>query len=184
MRPSTLSGASVLLVESSAIIGLDLADGLEGLGYGVVGPFACADALQWLETATPDLALLDVDLRSGPCVTLAHRLRARQVPILVFSSHDRRSSLAEFHDLPWLSMPASLDCLDAALRALATGQGSASLDVQSPRRSVTGPRMSWSRRRDRPMALPEGPARALCSELDSGTWTLCLGLNPSDPKPV
>jgi DNA-binding response OmpR family regulator len=120
MGPFTPSGASVLLVESSAIIGLDLAEELERLGYGVVGPFACGMALQWVGTATPDLALLDVDLRSGPCLALARELRARRVPILVFSSHDRRSSLTEFHDLPWLSMPAPMDRLDAALRALAT----------------------------------------------------------------
>jgi len=159
MGPSILSDSpAVLLAESSAIIGLDLADGLEGLGYGVAGPFACMTALQWLETLTPDIAVLDVDLRSGPCLTLARELRARQVPILVFSSHDRTSSLAEFHDLPWLSMPAPISRLDAALRALVGERGSA----PRPGGPAAGPPVSAAKR-DRTADAPEPKAREIRS---------------------
>lgn len=113
---------TVLLVESSAIIGLDLAEELERLGYTVGGPLACAAALEWLATQTPAMAVLDVDLQSGSCVDLARALRARDVPILVFSTHDQRHSLPEFRDLPWLSMPAPMNALGAALAAVAAGQ--------------------------------------------------------------
>lgn len=116
------TSATVLLVESSAIIGLDLAEELERLGYAVGGPLACAAALEWLETGTPAMAVLDVDLQSGGCVDLARELRARGVPILVFSAHDQRHCLAEFQDLPWLSMPAPMNALGTALAALAAGQ--------------------------------------------------------------
>jgi DNA-binding response OmpR family regulator len=112
------AGTCVLLVESSAIIGLDLADELESQGYEVEGPFACAAAAQRLKTRTPDLAILDVDLRSGSCVGLARELRAREVPILIFSAHDRSDALAEFRSLPWLAMPAPKHALHAALRDL------------------------------------------------------------------
>ena len=114
----TATGTCVLLVESSAIIGLDLADELESQGYDVEGPYACAAAAQWLTTRSPDLAILDVDLRSGPCVGLARELRDREVPILIFSAHDRSQALAEFQSLPWLAMPAPKHALDAALRDL------------------------------------------------------------------
>jgi DNA-binding response OmpR family regulator len=154
MGPSTVSDSpAVLLVESSAIIGLDLADGLEGLGYGVAGPYACVTALQWLETSTPHIAVLDVDLRSGPCLALARELRARRVPILVFSSHDRTSSLAEFHDLAWLSMPAPISRLDAALRALVADRGSGPL----PGGPAAAPAVS-SAKRDRTAGSPEAKA--------------------------
>lgn len=112
------TGTCVLLVESSAIIGLDLADDLETQGYAVQGPFACAAASEWLRTRTPDVAVLDVDLQSGSCVTLARELRARAVPILVFSAHDRACALPEFSSLPWLAMPASKHALRSALAEL------------------------------------------------------------------
>ena len=115
------TGTCVLLVESSAIIGLDLADDLESHGYAVEGPLACAAAAQWLETRTPDLAILDVDLQSGMCVALARELRAREVPILIFSAHDRAYALEEFRSLPWLAMPASKHALHSALHELCAG---------------------------------------------------------------
>jgi DNA-binding response OmpR family regulator len=119
-QPSLLASTPtcVLLVESNAIIGLDLADQLERHGYDVAGPFACATAVRWLRSLTPDLAILDVDLQSGACVELARELRRRGVPILIFSAHDQKNALEEFRTLPWLSMPASRDALHVALKAL------------------------------------------------------------------
>jgi len=136
-QSTTFTSSTVLLVESSAIIGLDLADELERQGYGVVGPFACATALEWLKSATPDIAVLDVDLQSGSCVVLARGLRARNVPILVFSAHDQRHSLPEFQDLAWLSMPAPMSALDVALRSLSPLAGSI---VPPARRHAASPR--------------------------------------------
>ena len=61
----------VLLAEDNAAIGLALEDVLSDGGYTVVGPFvSCSAALAWLRDATPDLALLDLRLRDGPCVEL------------------------------------------------------------------------------------------------------------------
>src|SRR5829696_8566195 len=136
-QSTTFRSPTVLLVESSAIIGLDLYDELERQGYGVVGPFACDRALEWLETGTPEVAVLDVDLQSGACVVLARGLRARNVPILVFSAHDQRHSLPEFRDLAWLSMPAPMSALDVALRSLSPR---ASPVVPPPRRHALSPR--------------------------------------------
>ena len=112
------ASSRVLLVESNAIIGVDLADQLERGGYEVAGPFACAAAAKWLQSRTPDLAVLDVDLQSGPCVELARELRQRGVPLLIFSAHDRQHALAEFRCLRWLPMPAPRDALHIALQAL------------------------------------------------------------------
>lgn len=121
----TSTPVTVLLVESNVIVGLDVADDLEQRGYNVEGPFHCAAALEWIETQTPDVAVLDVDLRTGPCVALARELLARGVPIAVFSAHDQRDALTEFRALPWLSMPAPLDALDATLQGLAAREEAA-----------------------------------------------------------
>jgi DNA-binding response OmpR family regulator len=107
-----------LLVESNAIIGLDLADELAEQGYEVAGPFTCAEALAWIKVDTPDLAVLDVALQSGICVRLARELRAREVPILVFSSYMPQHALPEFRSVPWLSMPAAMEALHSALLEL------------------------------------------------------------------
>ncbi len=109
---------TLLLVEESAIIGLDLADNLEHEGYEVAGPFSCEAALTWVESATPDLAVLDVHLQSGFCVRLARELQRRGVPLVVHSSYNQIHALSEFQNLPWVQMPAAFSEVASALSRL------------------------------------------------------------------
>ncbi len=113
-----LTRPRVLVVASNAVIGIDLADELERLGYAMAGSFTCARAADWLVASKPDLAILDVDLRSGPCVSLVRVLREQGVPVLVYTAHDQRHALPEFKSLPWLTMPLPTSALHAAVRAL------------------------------------------------------------------
>ena len=122
-HPQAISRSRILLVQSNAIIGLDLADELEAKGYEVAGPFTFDAALAWLETDAPDLAVLDGDLRSGICVDLARDLRAHGVPILIFSSYEQKHALPEFHYLPWLSTPAPVQALHTGLGLLSLQRG-------------------------------------------------------------
>src|SRR4051812_16414375 len=81
----------VLLVEDDAVVAIDLEDSLREGGYAVAGSFStCAAATKWLDTETPDMAMLDVMLSDGPCNELAAELSRRDVPFIVFSS--RRQS--------------------------------------------------------------------------------------------
>ena len=58
----------VLVLEDEALIALNLQDELQDAGYEVAGPFtACSAALEWLQTATPDMAILDATLKDGSC---------------------------------------------------------------------------------------------------------------------
>lgn len=104
-----------LIVESNAAIGLYLADDLDAQGYTTAGPFTCAGAVKWLTTHTPDIAVLDVDLQSGSCVEMARELKRRNVPFIVYSAHEQRYALPEFHDVPWVSIPSTADALHKAL---------------------------------------------------------------------
>ena len=65
----------VLVLEDEALIALNLQDELQDAGYEVAGPFTtCAAALEWLQTETPDTAILDAALKDGPCREIALEL--------------------------------------------------------------------------------------------------------------
>ncbi len=109
----------VLLVEDEAIIAITLEDELLAAGYDVVGPFVtCVSALGWLEAGAPDLGVLDVGLRDGPCTDLARLLRERGVPFVVYSGSSQASAAPEFQDVPWIGKPAPMGALIEALQGL------------------------------------------------------------------
>lgn len=110
----------VLLAEDEALIGMTLIPDLEEAGFRVAGPFTRGDeSMRWLETQTPDLAVLDIVLSDGPCAELARRLRGRQVPFIVFSGHDRGADVPEeFRGVPWVEKPGSFEALSQGLTDL------------------------------------------------------------------
>src|SRR4051812_1928690 len=85
----------VLLAEDEAIIAIELEDGLTSAGFAVAGPFVtCKQAEAWLETGEPDAAILDHELKDGPCDALIGDLSRRGVPTIVFTGHDAPESIA------------------------------------------------------------------------------------------
>jgi DNA-binding response OmpR family regulator len=98
---------SVLLVEDEALIALALTDDLEVAGYEVAGPFhRCSDSLDWLSREAPDLAIIDIHLRDGSSAELAHVLRERGVPFIIFSGERRDGKVPDaFVGARWLSKP-------------------------------------------------------------------------------
>src|SRR5918997_2501112 len=109
MAPHPDSRPLVLILEDEALIALDLQDELRDAGYEVEGPFTtCATALSWLETATPDTAILDAALKDGPCREIALELTRRDVPFLIYSGyHEDRQLLAEFPHVTWIEKPVA-----------------------------------------------------------------------------
>jgi DNA-binding response OmpR family regulator len=110
-----------MVVEDEAIIAMSLEDGLSDKGFEVIGPFSsCAAALASLETATPDLAILDAVLSDGPCLELARELRRRGVPFMIYSgaaAFDEHAS--ELDGVPWVEKPSSFETvLEAAMGLL------------------------------------------------------------------
>jgi DNA-binding NtrC family response regulator len=96
-----------MIVEDQALIGMSLEAYLEDAGFTVAGPFpSCADVLPWLERNTPQVAVLDVSLRDGTALPVAHELKERNTPFAVYSGLPFTSSLPnEFRDVPWLEKP-------------------------------------------------------------------------------
>ena len=112
-----------LIVEDQVLIGLSLEAYLEEFGYQVAGPLTtAASALAWLESRTPDFAILDYVLPDGSCLELARELQRRSVPFLIYSGRSRPAETpAEFLNVPWLEKPTARDQL---LRAVETVRAS------------------------------------------------------------
>jgi DNA-binding response OmpR family regulator len=110
----------VLLVEDEALVAMNLQDDLKEAGYAVVGPFdTCAAALAWLETETPDLAVLDTVLKDGSCRALAAELVRRGVGFVLWSGHlQDKQTLQEFTDAVWVEKPSTHRTLLEALASL------------------------------------------------------------------
>jgi DNA-binding response OmpR family regulator len=106
-----------LVAEDIGVISLALEDTLEDGGYTVAGPFASrVTASAWLRIDTPDVALLDLVLRDGPCFEVARLLQERNVPIVFLSGQMRDDSLPDdLQRLPWIEKPVKFEQLLGAL---------------------------------------------------------------------
>ena len=115
----------VLVLEDEALIALNLQDDLQDAGYEVAGPFTtCAAALEWLQTETPDTAILDAALKDGPCREVALELSRREVPFLIYSGHQEdRQLLSDFHPAAWIEKPVLSTVLVQACEQVLVGCG-------------------------------------------------------------
>ena len=111
-----LKGRLVLAVEEqSPVHGALVGRALTEAGARLAGPFnSCNDAVSWLETNTPELAVLDVALGDEPCAEVARELRQNGIPFVVFSTFSREDAPPEFRNAPWIEKPA-MDHLVIAL---------------------------------------------------------------------
>lgn len=109
MPKSSQSLCLVLLAEDEAIVAMNLQDELKEAGYTVVGPFdTCAGAMDWLESQTPDLAVLDTVLKDGSCKALAAELTRRGVGLVLWSGHPQdKHTLQDFRDAIWVKKPST-----------------------------------------------------------------------------
>ena len=78
--------ASILIVDDDAPLRETLDDFLSGEGYAIRQAGNVTDARAAIESAAPDLILLDINMPGGDGLTLAADLRARtQMPIIILS---------------------------------------------------------------------------------------------------
>lgn len=85
---------TILIVEDDFLIAKDLQQTLEASGWQIVGPAASVKAaLKLLETETPLVAVLDVNLGRQLVTPVAHRLKAIGIPFLLTSGYDEPATL-------------------------------------------------------------------------------------------
>jgi DNA-binding response OmpR family regulator len=113
----------VLVLEDEALIALNVQDELQDAGYGVAGPFStCSAALEWLRSATPDMAILDTTLKDGHCQEIALELSRREVPFLIYSGYQEdQQLLSDFQHVTWIEKPVPSGALVQACQQLLVG---------------------------------------------------------------
>ena len=84
-----LKGVSILLVEDSWHVGKAMKGLLRVLGAEVVGPAAtAADAERLVAERTPDVAIVDVNLRHGETSSnLIDRLLEQRIPVIIVTGY-------------------------------------------------------------------------------------------------
>jgi DNA-binding response OmpR family regulator len=109
----------VLIVEDEPATALLLEGMLTELGFEQIDiAYDTGAARDALGLASPDLAILDVNMASGPILRLAEKLRVRDVPVL-FSSCQPASEMApEWSGRTLVPKPLDKRMLHAALREL------------------------------------------------------------------
>lgn len=115
--PKFLAGRTALLVEDSLIISLDAEDILVRLGAdNVVTQATAQGAIDYLETATPSLAVLDINLGDRTSFPVANRLLDLNVPFVFASGYGEQASLPiEHRNRPVVQKPYTLEKVAAYL---------------------------------------------------------------------
>lgn len=88
VQPGSGRSLSVLVVEDEFLIALDIQGMLEDNGHSVIGPAGSINAaLLLLETARPDVAMLDMNLRGQLVTPVAERLRSLKISFVLASAY-------------------------------------------------------------------------------------------------
>ena len=113
----------VLVVEDDSLQAEHVCDLLVEEGMEPVGPTPSSQAaLNLLDTASVDAAILDVRLRDGLCFEIARMLTARRIPFLFFTGSIREVLPAEFRTVPLLRKPCEPQALFNVLCAMLSSQ--------------------------------------------------------------
>ena len=112
---------SVLILEDEPLIAIDIEDTLQSVGFQIAAVLnSCEAATEWLAERSPDVAILDINLKDGSCEVVAEKLVNRGVPFIV---HTGTSPLgmdghhSVFREGHWVGKPASPEDLIAAITA-------------------------------------------------------------------
>jgi DNA-binding NtrC family response regulator len=109
-----------LVIEDQALIAMSIETYLEDAGMIVQTVGSLAEARDWLEANTADVAIVDFMLKDGPAIELARDLNRRMIPFVIYSGYPRRESLpSELQGAPWLEKPTSReDLMKVVLKTL------------------------------------------------------------------
>jgi CheY-like chemotaxis protein len=120
----------VLIVEDEYFLAQDLADYLQDLGVEVLGPVGTvAEALNLLESAEVQGAILDVNLRGERVYPVADVLRQKHVPFVFASGYGGELEPSAYAEVPRCIKPVDYALLAQTLVDQMDGQGRARLSA-------------------------------------------------------
>ena len=107
----------LMLVEDQMLVALDVEHMLADHGFSnVMTAPSAADALRRLETLTPDMAVLDVNLGSGTSLPVARELRRRGIPFVFATGYGDSAMIPEeFSGVSVVRKPYEAETLVGAL---------------------------------------------------------------------
>lgn len=112
MNADVANPLHILIVEDELPIATSLEIALESHGHRVLGPAATVDeACKALETAQPDLALIDYRLANSTTEPLLPVLRERGIPVCVLTGYSPDQLPAAYGDCHVLEKPFRMSAL-------------------------------------------------------------------------
>ena len=114
----------VLVVDDELLIAMMVEEWLSELACETVGPaHSVTKALELINSARPDAAILDVSLGAEESYPIADALRARQIPFALATGHSANDVESRFKDVPILSKPFDFDTVRLVVSKLTSGNG-------------------------------------------------------------
>lgn len=107
-----------LIAEDEILVLMDIEEALTQAGVSRFCSFASSSlALEWLETHTPDLAIIAYRLVDGPSEAIACALASRKVPTIVYSGNEYQPDIhTAYEGFRWLRKPTTTPEFVAAIR--------------------------------------------------------------------
>jgi len=110
------SGASVLIVEDEFLLAEETRRKLETLGATVIGPTPQVDeALDYLDTARVDAAILDIYLAGELVFPVAEKLQDMGIPFVFATAYDAKVIPPRFEGFVLCDKPLELEKIAEAL---------------------------------------------------------------------
>ncbi len=112
-------GLCVFVVEDEALVALNLEDMLFELGCTIIGPAMRIDRAEKMlaDGIAADVAILDVNVAGQMVFPFARRLAEHGMPIVFATGYGRAGLPDDFHHMPILQKPYTLDDVATGLRA-------------------------------------------------------------------
>ena len=111
---------NVLVIEDEPLIAMMLEDFVDVLGHRIAGMADSAgDALPRIAEGGVDVAILDVNLRDGPCWPVADALAAAGVPFVLATGGHVDPPPGSHLGVPTLPKPYTIEGVRVALERLA-----------------------------------------------------------------
>lgn len=113
VKPASLEGLRLLVVEDESLIAMMIGDMLRDFGCVVVGPAGSVEhAMALIEREAVDGALLDVNLSNGKrSYPVAEALQKRGIPFAFVTGYGEAGLTADFRGVPVLQKPFVADHL-------------------------------------------------------------------------
>jgi len=113
---TTSTGGNVFVLEDEPLILLELGEMLGELNWRVSHAASDVDtAVQVAKSARFDLAIIDVNVKGRPSLSVAEILRRRGVPVIVATGYSTDSIRGYYPDVTYLQKPYLVTDLAAAV---------------------------------------------------------------------